>query len=510
MYGLNMRVLLDTNVLIHREARTVVREDIGRLFQWLDQLHYKKIVHPDSIDEIRRHSDPDVVRTLEIKLGSYHVLKTRAPDTQAVAAMRAHDKTSNDSVDTSLLAELVAGRVDVLVSEDRGVHRKAQILGVDLSVFTIDSFLEKVTAENPELADYRVLAIRKKYFGEINLADPFFDSFREDYPGFDAWFNRKADEEAYVSFDEHNGVAAFLYIKREDPGEDYSDIHPPFSPARRLKIGTFKVVANGYTLGERFLKIVFDNALRARVSEIYVTLFRRTPDHDRLADLLQEWGFTEHGWKDSASGHELVFVRDIRPNVNRENPKLTFPFVAGHATKWIVPIYPAYHTELLPDSILRTEDPDDFADSRRHRNALEKVYVSRSIERGLVAGDLIVFYRTKTPDGPAHYTSVATSIGVVQGVVDGFGSAEEFVAACRKRSVFSEAELLKHWNRNRRNRPFIVNFLFVHSFPKRLNLMRLKELQIISEAPRGFERITDEGFAQLIKSAESDDRFIVY
>ena len=41
-----MRVLLDTNILIHREAATVVRQDIGKLFFWLDRLKYQKWVHP--------------------------------------------------------------------------------------------------------------------------------------------------------------------------------------------------------------------------------------------------------------------------------------------------------------------------------------------------------------------------------------------------------------------------------------------------------------------------------
>ena len=36
-----MRVLLDTNILIHREARTVVRDDIGSLFRWMDDLKLK-------------------------------------------------------------------------------------------------------------------------------------------------------------------------------------------------------------------------------------------------------------------------------------------------------------------------------------------------------------------------------------------------------------------------------------------------------------------------------------
>ena len=504
-----MRVLLDTNVLIHREARTVVREDIGELFKWLDDLRYEKCVHPDCIAEIRKHADRQVVRTLEIKLGSYKVLKTRAPDSSEIQALRAEDKTPNDHVDTSLLAELVAGRVDAIISEDRGVHRKAKKLGVDSLVFTIDTFLEKVTAENPQLADYRVLAVRKKYFGELDLADPFFDSLKRDYPGFEAWFNRKADKEAYVSFGEGGNIVAFLYIKLEGPDENYRDIHPPFMPAKRLKIGTFKVIANGYTLGERFLKIVFDYALRARVEEIYVTLYRRTPDQDRLAHLLEEWGFKEHGWKESPGGREFVFVRHFRPSVDVNNPKLTFPYISARARKFIVPIYPEYHTELLPDSILRTEDPEDFSESKRHRNALEKVYVSRSIERGLVPGDIIVFYRTKGKGGPAQYTSVATSVGVVQSVVDGFKSPEEFIAACRRRSVFTDQELLAQWNFKPWIRPFIVNFLFVHSFPKRLNLKQLKEIGIIAAQPRGFEQITDEAFATLIKASGSDGRFIV-
>jgi hypothetical protein len=33
-----MRVLLDTNILIHREATTVVRHKIGKVFFWLDKL----------------------------------------------------------------------------------------------------------------------------------------------------------------------------------------------------------------------------------------------------------------------------------------------------------------------------------------------------------------------------------------------------------------------------------------------------------------------------------------
>ena len=107
-----MRVLLDTNVLIHREARTVLRDDIGVLFRWLDVLRHDKCIHPFSRDEINRHADRQVVRTLKAKIGSYQVLQTIPADTPEIQALRSEDNSENDRIDTSLLAELAVERVD--------------------------------------------------------------------------------------------------------------------------------------------------------------------------------------------------------------------------------------------------------------------------------------------------------------------------------------------------------------------------------------------------------------
>lgn len=504
-----IRVLLDTNVLIHREARTVVRDDIGELFRWLDALGITKCIHPLSRDEINKHSDPAVVRTLKAKIGSYHVLQTLAPDTTAISDLRVHDRSDNDRIDTSVLAELAADRVDFLITEDRGIHRKAAVIGLSTRVFTIDAFLEKATSENPDQADYKVLAVRKTLFGKVDLNDPFFDSFREDYPGFDKWFSRKADEPAYVCTTDDSGLAAFLYLKRESPGEDYSDISPTLARASRLKIGTFKVIANGFKLGERFLKIIFDNARIFGVEEIYVTIFENRPDQDRLIRFLEDWGFRRYGSKTSSAGKELVLVRDFRPAFNEADPRRTYPYVSGRTHKFIVPIYPDYHTELLPDSILNTESPQEYLESRPNRNAISKVYVSRSLERGLRRGDLIVFYRTASGSGPAHYTSVATTIGVVQEVIDGISSLEEFIALCRKRSVFTDEDLAKQWNYRPSSRPFVVNFLYVHSFPRRPNLKELKEASVIVDAPRGFELLSDAAFQTLLHITNADERLVV-
>jgi hypothetical protein len=188
---------------------------------------------------------------------------------------------------------------------------------------------------------------------------------------------------------------------------------------------------------------------------------------------------------------------------------LTYPYLSTKSRKFVVPIYPAYHTELLPDSVLRTESPLDFVENKPNRNAISKVYISRSIFRDLRASDIIVFYRTKSDDGPAHYTSVATTLGVVESVNLNIPSLAQFLQHCRKRSVFSDAELAKHWDWSKSNRPFVVNFLYVYTFPKRMNLKALREAGVMNDAPRGFEPLTDQQFQRLCDGSNADWRYFV-
>ncbi len=84
------------------------------------------------------------------------------------------------------------GRVDALITEDKQLLNKASLLGISDRVYTIDAFLEKVTAENPELADYKVLSVQKSLFGNLDLSDDFFASFKEGYPSYEKWFNKEA------------------------------------------------------------------------------------------------------------------------------------------------------------------------------------------------------------------------------------------------------------------------------------------------------------------------------
>ncbi len=502
-----MKALLDTNILIHREAATVRNENVGPLFKWLDQLNYEKVIHPISVDEIQNHDDERVRTSFRIKLASYQVIGKVSPIHASIQELIDNkDQKVNSRNDSLILNELVVGRVDVLITEDRGIHRKARDLNFGQYVFTIDDFLEKVASENPALAAYKNLTVEKRKFGDVDLASSFFDSFRLDYPGFDKWFIQNSDKDVYVSYLDDQ-LAAFLYLKPEGPTENYSDVTPPLKTGRHLKIGTFKVELNGYKLGERFLKIVFDNAIIQNVDDVYVTIFDKSVAHSRLIGLLEEFGFVRHGVKRSTAGKELVYCRDMAKQVRIDDPKLSFPFFSKSARAFLVPIYPEYHTSLLPDSILNNESAHDFKEQRPYRNAIRKAYVGRSVFRDLKRGDVIIFYRTG-----GYHKSVVTSIGIVDGVAKNPKSLEEFLRLSRKRSVFSDQKLEEIWKHKPNIRPFVVGFLYSYAFPKRPPLKDLIEHNVIKDidsVPRGFSPITQSQLETILRLAKADPRFVV-
>jgi len=499
-----MKVLLDTNIIIHREASHVKNQDIGILFKWLDRTHCEKFIHRKSVDEILKNKNQETVSAFKIKIQNYEILDTPSPmAAKVIEVSKKMDSTENDSIDTTLLNEVFCNRIDLLITEDKKIHAKAAALDISDKIFNIDQFLEKLLSENPELVDYKVLNVQKIPFGKIDLSDPFFQSLKDDYKDFDKWFLRKYDESAYITINSDKGkLLSFLYLKKEDENESYFDINPPLPPKKRLKVGTFKVMSNGFRLGERFLKIIFDNALKNKVEEIYVTIFDRSDEQKRLITLMEKWGFVFWGKK----GDENVYVRDFMPNFSIKDICKTYPYISKNRNTFIVPIYPEYHTELLPDSILNTESPDDFVENFPHRNGISKVYVSRAIEPHPKKGDLLIFYRTG-----GLYKSVVTTIGIVTDIRENFSNKNEFVKYCLKGSVFPEKELEKMWD-YRPQKPFVVKFLYVYSFPKRVNMSKLIEMGIfkgVNDAPRGFKKITKDQFDSILKETASESRFII-
>jgi len=78
------------------------------------------------------------------------------------------------------------------------------------------------------------------------------------------------------------------------------------------------------------------------------------------------------------------------------------------------------------------------------------------------------------------------------------------LALLSKSSVFPEDQLKAMWSYSS-NRPFVVKFLYVYSFPHRINMKELIDLRVlngVNDAPRGFKQITKEHFSNILKATK--------
>ena len=146
---------------------------------------------------------------------------------------------------------------------------------------------------------------------------------------------------------------------------------------------------------------------------------------------------------------------------------------------------------------------------------ISKIYISRSIQRNVKRGDVLVFYRTAPKDKSAYYHSVITTIGIVEDKVDNIQSEADFIMKARKRSIFTDAYLSDFWNYNPRYRPFLIRFLSTYSFQigNRLNRQKLLEMKILTGEEnelRGLKQITRQQFIEILKCTKVNESVIVY
>lgn len=112
-----MRVLLDTNIVIHRENIRVTSSTIGQFFYWLDKLHCEKLIHPLSVSELRKYQNPQMQELYDAKLAAYTQMKNIASQTDDFKCLLENaSETDNDMIDNQLLFEVYCGRADILIT----------------------------------------------------------------------------------------------------------------------------------------------------------------------------------------------------------------------------------------------------------------------------------------------------------------------------------------------------------------------------------------------------------
>jgi L-amino acid N-acyltransferase YncA len=339
-------------------------------------------------------------------------------------------------------------------------------------------------------------------FEKLSLADPFFESLKAAYGGFTQWFEGKAKEDVYVVEDDGR-LSGMIYLKPESGPVD--DVHPPLPAGQWLKVGTLKIEGRGTKLGERVLKKILDTAIAEGMDGIYITIFEL---HEELTRLFERYGFKRRGIKTSADGTELVLVRRLNELTGDLIADYPFVHTAGR-NAWLLAVYPEYHTQLLPDSILNNE-PQEIVRDVSHTNTIHKAYIGRIPLTRMSRGDAVVIYRTSDNQGPAFYRSVATSICVVEEVrrKQDFPDAQSFVEYASPHSVFSEGDLLNQFVTN--DRLYIARMTYNAAFERRTTRGRLLEEAHISEQPRwDLRQLSSAQLAAILEMGKVNARLIV-
>ena len=155
------------------------------------------------------------------------------------------------------------------------------------------------------------------------------------------------------------------------------------------------------------------------------------------SSLISEYGFVKVGV--NFRGEE-IYLKKLVPESSdiiglppTEIFKKYYPsYYDGTAVKkWIVPIYPEFHTRLFTDyrdrQTMLLEHANEFI---VEGNAIKKAYLSHSRIKQLKLGDILLFYRSKDDQS-------ITSIGVIEEVNVGMTATDEIIRFVGKRTVYT-------------------------------------------------------------------------
>lgn len=497
------RYLFDTNIIIHRESHDEALPIAGKMYRWIDAMGGVKLFHPVLRKELEKYEDKKIAKGILDKLSAYQELVPVPKRDSFFEGIAFQDKDENSINDSNLLLQVHSGRVDFLITEDKGILRKAEALFIRNRVMTIEEFVHEMERSNPTLVDYEVLSIKKDYIGELDFKDPFFDSLKEDYgySDFESWLNRKSGETAYIFKNKDGRLEGFLYLKQEDESEPFSDFEKPMKKQKWLKVGTFKNAVKGRRVGERFLKIIFDNALRLDVDGIYVTLFERKREEVRLLmELMKKWGFVPFCHKTNG---ELVMVKEMRHYDEEETSMFNYPLQKKHPAYTFIPIEAKWHGKLFPDLHLRNENMSIY-ENEPCSYAVEKIYVCGWREVKAVPGDIAFIYRMGEYS-PKKYHSVVSGMAIIEEIF--YPNTEAaYLDAVKNKSVFTEEEL-KSFYREKKYRT-VVKLLFLRPFRNKLTLQKLNDLGVLGgtayEAPRMNTFIAEDAAKKIIEEGERE------
>jgi len=500
-----MRVLIDTNIFIHRENYHVIPNNLQSLLKTLNKLAVQILIHPLSLEEVKRDKKRQRSEIIQSKIKTYPLLDD-PPDPQIdenFLAIVGQHKNIHDIVDNNLLYCLYKNAIDFLITEDRGIHRKAEKLGISDRVFDINEsfeyFKKHLLVENVP----KPPALKYVPVYTLDIKDPIFTPLKEEYghTEFTDWWEKISREgrKSWVYFKEDNKLGAILILKIED--EPIPSI-PLLPRKRRVKICTFKASYTGYKIGELFIKISVAFAIRNNIDELYLTHFIKPDDY--LVELIENFGF----YRVAKKGEEDVFIKKLIPDRKITDPieisKKFYPcFYDGEKVKkFIIPIRPEYHNKLFTDYQPRQPSLFEFGESGGELiiegNTIKKAYLCHSRIKEIRAGDILLFYRSVDE-------RKITSLGIIERVYHNVMDPNEIARCVGKRSVYSKKEFEEIAKKPTK----IILFRHHLHLENPLPLNYLKTNHILRCAPQSIVEISHENYLMIKRDGGINEGFTV-
>lgn len=499
-----MRILIDTNIFIGRENDHILSDGLQTLLNILNKGQNEILIHPESFAEIKRDSNIDRMNISLSKLNTYPILEyspDQSKDDDFLTAVGIPSKI-NDEIDDAILYSVYKDAVDFLITEDKNIHKKSLRLSIDDRVLCIDEGIDVFKKELSKEEVIKPPALKEDAVHNLDLSDHIFDSLKNEYgeSAFSDWFKKCSREgrKCWVHNRIDGSIGALLIRKIEN---EAIESNPPLPAKKRLKIATLKVTHIGYKIGELFVKLAIDYAVKNNIDEIYLTHFTN-PDDDFLVDLITEYGFYKAAIKDDG---EEIFVKELLVDKDKitsmhplEISNMFYPslYDGDKVNKFLVPIIPEYHRKLFTDYKGRqTSLLEHAGEFIVEGNTIKKAYLCNSRIGTLSPGDILIFYRSE-------YSEI-TSLGVVEKVLYGLQDKDEIFRNVRKRTVYSMNEI-----EEKAEKPTLV-ILFKWHFHLS-NPLKLNDLKTMGISyPQSIAKISNEKYLQIKIRGGIDERFTI-
>ena len=379
-----MNILLDTNIIIPLEdTGRRLDSSFADLRKLAAEQQHCLYVHPLQIDDINRDKDKERKDIVLSRLKQYPKIENPPVlSDEERERLGLKESNDNDKVDNNILFALYRGAVNVLVTNDEGIHKKASHIGIQDKVYRLEQMLLFLERYSNKPITHTYTGVQERYLYEIDKSQSFFDSLRQSYDGFDNWYQQKAEEQrkCWCIEDDNKKVVAICIYKQEqdaqltDNGEKVK--------GKILKLCTFKVdsSARGKKLGERLLFIAFDYCVKNNIDWVYLHTYGE--EQKTLVGLCEEYGFYFLG----KYKKDDVYIKPMKLKQedlgSLESLIRYYPFFQDNNTvqKYIIPIQPKYHEDLFPDfsSMKGSLFESDQSLYSSQGNTIKKAYLCHS------------------------------------------------------------------------------------------------------------------------------------